>query len=151
MNQKYLFPNYCKAIGWVLTLPSVILGILYLYFSYEIPNFEIQFKNTYTIFDGGSTNNLTDELISLCLVIGLNLVAFSKRKVEDEWVSLMRLESLQWGIYLNSIILILAIIFVYGMPFFEIMVYNMFTPLIIFIIRFEYLMWKAPKTEKIPL
>lgn len=68
-------------------------------------------------------------------------VAFSREKLEDEWVNRVRLESLQWSVYLNYALLLIALLVVYDEGFFYVMVYNMFTILIFFIIRFNFVLY----------
>jgi integral membrane sensor domain MASE1 len=97
--------------------------------------------------DKVSVLNFTDEVATIGSIIGLILVAFSKLKVEDEYVSKVRLESLQWAIYLNFGLLIIATIFVHGMAYFNVIIFNMFTPLIFFNIRFHFILFIKSKFE----
>jgi hypothetical protein len=90
-------------------------------------------------------NNVLDELACIFLIIGALLIAFSKEKVEDEFIAKIRLESLVWATYFNYTILLLAIIFIYGMGFFWVMSFNIFTMLFFFIIRF---IWMKNKSKK---
>ena len=53
-----------------------------------------------------NTNNIADEIASILLIIGGILVAFSKTKDEDEYISKIRMESLIWATYVNYFILI---------------------------------------------
>ena len=50
------------------------------------------------------------------------------------------MESLVWAVYVNSFFLILAILFFYNEQFLEIMAYNICTPLILFVARFNLVM-----------
>ncbi|MCB0469680.1 MAG: hypothetical protein KDC51_03485, partial [Flavobacteriaceae bacterium] len=88
-------------------------------------------------------NTITDELVSLLIIIGGLLVGFSKEKVEDEFIYKLRKDSLVWAILFNYFILIATILLVYDLTFFHILVFNMFTPLVFFIIRFNFLKYKA--------
>ncbi|GAB3988901.1 hypothetical protein GCM10028807_12570 [Spirosoma daeguense] len=83
--------------------------------------------------------NLTDELACMGMILSLMLIAFSQEKVEDEMISQLRLEALQWSVYFNYFILAIAILTVYDTAFFNVMIYNMFTVLLVFIIRFRWL------------
>ena len=74
------------------------------------------------------------------------MVGFSKEKQEDEFIAEVRLNSLLWAVAVNYILLLLAFIFVYGTPFLQVMIYNMFTILVIFIARFHYILYKNCKT-----
>ena len=85
--------------------------------------------------------NFTDEIATIGSIVGLILIAFSKVKVEDEYVSKIRLESLQWAVYFNFAMLILATLFVHGMAYFQVIIFNIFTPLVFFIVRFYYILF----------
>ena len=74
------------------------------------------------------------------------MVAFSKEKHEDEFVAKTRLESLVWAIYVNYAILTLCFLFFFNMEFLLVMIFNMFTVLIFFIIRFYYVLYKSNKS-----
>ena len=47
-----------------------------------------------------------------------------------------------WAVWVNYVLLLLSFIFVYGMGFLHVMIYNMFTVLIIFIGRFNLILFK---------
>lgn len=121
--------------------PFLLLGIANLYFdfSFAFLNFKLAHNEL----------NLTDELASLGLIVSLVLIGFSKEKIEDEQIAQLRLDSLQWSVYFNYIILSLAIIFIHGMPFLDAMVYNMFTLLIFFIIRFRLAVYRETRLLKL--
>jgi hypothetical protein len=139
MKASNLLPYYVRRFGWIALFPSVLLGIMVMYFEFEIPGFEIMIPYNDGLFnEGPSNNNLTNELVSLLVLASLFLISFSEEKVEDEWVSKVRLESLQWAVYANYGLLIVAILFVYDVHFFEALVYNMYTIMVFFIVRFNY-------------
>jgi len=149
MKTNYLLPNRLKKIGWILFIPGIIIGILSLIYHPEISFFDIKvfaiaedgiFKDAN--FFSTSKNNIMDEIICILLIIGALLIAFSKEKFEDEFISKIRLESLVWATYINYAILILAIIFVYDIAFFWALVFNMFTLLFFFLIRFNWALYK---------
>jgi len=141
MKAANLLPFNVKRLGWIILLPALFLGIMVLYFEFAIPGFEITIPYATTLIAGKPlVNNLTDEMVAIIVIVALGLIAFSEEKEEDEWVSKIRLESLQWSVYANYILLILAIVFVYDIHFFEALVYNMYTILILFILRFNYVL-----------
>jgi hypothetical protein len=96
---------------------------------------------------GITKNNVLNEILGILIIIGALLVAFSKEKTEDEYIAKTRLESLVWATYFNYGILLIAILFVYDLAFFWVMVFNMFTLLLFFIVRFNYMIFKLNKTE----
>lgn len=152
--KSILIPYKFKKIGWCLFVPSLITGIVLLFTNFESP---IDWKiNFFAIcYDGilssikyfGITEiQLIPNLTAVLFLIGGLMIVFSKEKIEDEFINTIRLNALQWAVFTNYICLLLAVLFVYGTPFFTIMVWNMFTVIIIYIPRFYYLLWKLSKT-----
>ena len=91
-------------------------------------------------------NNFSDEVACVGFIVSLILIGFSKEKIEDEAIQFFRLEALQWAVYANYLVLILSILLCYGSLFFNVMTYNMFTILILFIIRFRFVLYQHTKT-----
>jgi hypothetical protein len=156
MKTKILFPNQFKRIGWILLVPSTILGILVIFFDFKLKLLDLKVFAIYSRginFMGGPTtimgfekNNITDEIIAIIFLIGAIFVAFSKEKQEDEFIAKTRLESLVWATYINYAILIFCFIFFYNIGFLLVMIFNMFTILIFFIIRFYYILYRSNKS-----
>ena len=146
MKQLPLFPHSWQKAGYIILPLFLAIGVAYLFFDYNIP--WLQYKhNPQNVFDF-SDNNFTDEVASLGMIVSLLLIAISKEKTEDEMIQFIRLESLHWAVYANYLVLALCIIFVYGGLFFHVMIWNMFTVLIIFIVRFKYLMFIYNKSNQ---
>ena len=152
MTSNLLLPNKFKIIGWFILIPIVIAGI-YLSFTgfdtmplnakvFAVLNTEFMSETVYLHF---IKTDITQTLVGVLFLIGGLLVSFSKEKIEDEYIAKIRLSSLLWAVGVNYILLLLCFIFVYGTGFLTVMVYNMFTILIIFIIRFNYLLFKNAK------
>lgn len=141
-----LFPYKYKKVAWVFFGLSVIFG-LYLIFINDDPEFSRIYYEK--VKDNGLFRqthiNFIDEIVSIVLIISSLLVAFTREKEEDEYISKIRLESLVWATYVNYGLLIFAIIFVYGFAFLDVMLFNMFTLLIFFIIRFNIYKFKLKK------
>lgn len=150
MKTKILFPNHFKRMGWIILIPSAILGVLSIF---DVIKFD--FLNNIKVFaiysDGflGSSkifgfieNNISDEILGILCIVGAILVAFSKEKCEDEFIAKIRLESLVWATYINYAILIFCMLFFYSIGFLYVMIFNMFTILIFFIIRFYFKLYK---------
>jgi hypothetical protein len=149
--KSFLLPNQYKKIGWVLLVPSLLAGILFVALELHLP-FEPKIL-TWGLFGKGlefghskqpafrfSEIELIPNLISVLLLVGGVLVMFSKEKREDEFINLIRLHALQFAVFFNYSLLLLCILMIHGFPFFSVMVYNMFTVIIIYILRFHYLL-----------
>lgn len=141
MKPVRLFPHRYRKWGYVLLVPFLALGIAYMFWDYELPFLHWEGLGKGTL-EFSVSNNFTDELVSVGLIIGLVLVAFTREKVEDEAIQHFRLEALQWAVYANYAVLAISILSVYGTRFFQVMAYNMFTVLVIFILRFRYVLFQ---------
>src|SRR5699024_8602129 len=90
--------------------------------------------------------DITNTLIGVLFIIGGLMVGFSKEKNEDEYISNLRLNSLLWAVLVNYLLLLFMFIFIYGFGFLDVMIYNMFTVLIIFIAKFNYSLFRNSKS-----
>tara|TARA_R110000868_G_scaffold76435_1_gene219781 strand:- start:334 stop:804 length:471 start_codon:yes stop_codon:yes gene_type:complete len=156
MQTNYLLPHKYKTIGWILFIIGLIAGIFLFLNDYESSGFTVNVLSIYYegIFDSKSgffkivDNNIIDEIVAIIIIIGGLIIGFSKEKIEDEFIYKLRKDSLVWAIIFNYIILLFTIIFIYDMAFFHILVLNMFTPLIFFITRFNFLKLKSQSHEE---
>ena len=142
MKTKWLFPHRFRLIGWLIFIPSAILGLASMNGEFEISILTLPIVAD-NFFGSPILVNLTNELAAIGVIVGLLFIAFSQEKVEDEMISRLRLEALQWSVYANYLILIILIIAVHGGDFLIVTIYNMFTVLLVFIIRFHWLIFGA--------
>ena len=156
MKNNLLIAHRWKIIGWILSVPAFLGGLYYMAqdnpeaLEVIVPKWLARFMwiESFMSADKPITISLLDELICLSLLVGLLLLAFSREKIEDEWIQRVRLESFQWAILANSLLLMALIVFTHGTPFLTVMVYNMFTPLLIFVARFYYVLHVKPLISK---
>ena len=157
MKTTYLIPHNYKNVGWIIFITGIILGILLYLRDFESDALTVNVISIYNeaIFSEGTSgffkvieNSILDELAALAIILGGLLVGFSKEKVEDEFIYKLRKDSLVWAILFNYAILALAIIFVYNFSFFDVLVFNMFTPLVFFVLRFNFLKRKNRSYEE---
>lgn len=139
MKSTLLLPNKYKAIGIILLIPSLVLGAFVRFANFEFPFLNFARAQKEFLDKHG---NLTDELALTGIIISLLFIAFAREKQEDEYINSMRLESLQWAVLVNYILLIIATWVVHGFPYIDVMMYNMLTVLIFFIIRFHVVLRK---------
>lgn len=144
MKTQFLLPHSFKAIGLVLLIPALVLGVMVQHF-----DFYFDFLTWYDFRGptGGwlldpEDQNFTNELAGIVLIFALLFIGFAKLKTEDEYIMKIRLDSLKWGIYVNYFLLVLGFLFAYNLDFYTVLVYNLFTPLIIYIVRFHFYLWK---------
>ncbi|MBR2629314.1 MAG: hypothetical protein IKD24_06480 [Alistipes sp.] len=78
-------------------------------------------------------------------IICMLLITCSKEKVEDEMISEIRQQALLFALYVNSAILIVASLIFYSFDFLHVMMYNMFTIPLIFMVVYLCKMWMLKK------
>ena len=156
MKSILLLPNRFKRIGWWILIPSAVAGIIVTMTGYEAEWLNAKvftlFYDEIGIFQDSISRslgpfawveaNVTNTIVGVLFITGALMVAFSKEKLEDEFIANLRLSSLLWSVWVNYLLLLLGFLLVYGINFLHIMIYNMFTVLIIFIIRFNYILHK---------
>ena len=154
MNANYLLPHRLKAVGWILLIPSTITGLLITIFDFnpsifdlKVPALFIQELLGKKRWLGVIENNMLNELVGILIILSSIFVAFSKEKIEDEFITKIRLDSLAWAVYFNQAILLVSMLFIYDLSFLWVMIFNMFTLLWFFIIRFTWLKRKLKKLE----
>jgi hypothetical protein len=157
MKTNYLLPNKYKTIGWILFIAGLVSGILFYASEYESDDLTIKVLSIYSgdPIIGESKgffqiieNSIVDELITLAIIIGGLIVGFTKEKVEDEFIYKLRKDSLVWALIFNYTVLILATIFVYDFAYLDVLIFNMFTPLVFFVFRFNFLKYKSESHEE---
>ncbi len=157
MISKFLFPSKFKTPGLILLISGLVLGIPNVFFGFEPSFLDIStfclyggngFLSGSNVFCSFIETNVYNEIISVAIIVGGLLYGCSKEKEEDEFISKLRLDSLLIATYMNYGLLILTIIFIYGMPFFTVIVFNMFTLLFFFTIRFKYVLHQHQKTAE---
>ncbi len=155
-----LFPHRFKRLGLFLLIPGLVVGFYALmtstepnvfkwpvlsFFDEELINFNGEgFQWVAVIWD-----NVLLELCGLLIIVGGIFVGFSREPEEDEYIAKLRWESLVWATYVNYIVLALAILFIYKGTFLYVMIFNMFTVLLFFIIRFNWVL-RAMKKNMSP-
>ncbi|MEJ8757304.1 hypothetical protein WG947_09875 [Pontibacter sp. H259] len=152
MKTRYLFPHKYKILGWILLVPSLVLGVLFILADTEV--FVLD-ATVFALYDDGIfeaakafkliENNISDELVAITAIVGGLLAAFSREKDEDEYISQIRLESLLWATYINYGFLLFSVVFIYGLAFYQVLLLNMLTLLLIFLIRFNFILYRSSK------
>jgi hypothetical protein len=144
MQKDWLLPHSFRLVGWILVIPAVILGFVWIYVgAIEGSLADLLGKAFESI---KPLNYFVDEFISITAIIGLLMIGFAREKVEDEMIRQVRLESLQWAIYVHYGCLLISILCFYDFAFLNVMIYNMFTPLLVFVSRY---LWALKKLKRL--
>ena len=151
MSKKILLPHKFKYLGLALFLLGAVSS-----FGGDSPrwldvnNFPVFFGNDdfgMLVFFQLQRVNLAFTITFLLLVGGALFIAFAKEKIEDEFINSLRLKAFQYSVLINSSILLLALLLVWGFSFIWVLAFNQFSTLIFFILIFHILLWKNSKKE----
>lgn len=158
MNKSLLLPHRYKKPGWYILIPAVAAGLL-LYITGAEPAWlntrmlalvEFPLMQADTLQAKGPffhiiDDNISNELVGMLIITGALLVGFSKEHNEDEFIARVRLNALLWAVLVNYSILLFCFLFFFGLEFYSVMIYNMFTVLFLFILRFHYLLYRQSR------
>ncbi|HWZ16031.1 MAG TPA: hypothetical protein VNW95_12405 [Mucilaginibacter sp.] len=133
MKSRYLFPYWCRFLGYALILAHVPVVVFKQSLGFDLNHGPVNndLLNSHHVFFMTTT---------LLMAIGLFIVAFSKEKIEDEQISQLRSDSLQWAIYVNYVLLIISLVFTNDTE--HILFLNLMVPLAFFIIRFRWVIFR---------
>lgn len=124
-----LFPHSFQRIGWIIFAISAAIG-------------------AYILFTDNTDSYLLNNIAIIGTCIGAILATCSREEVEDEMTGQMRLNSLLTALYINYAILIVCSLLIYDLDFLSVMLYNMFTILLIFMVVFRWKIWQVKKATE---
>ena len=142
---NWLFPYKTRFLGIILILIHIPIKLLW----------DAYYHGGYNCHDQPDANNLLFSAphlffigTTLMVLVGLFLVAFSREKIEDEQIVQLRLDSLRWAIYLNYAILLFTLVFIPGSDTKHILLLNIWLPLLFFILRFQWVLYRLNRSVK---
>ncbi len=139
--EKLLLPHKYQKLGYFLLIPSLAFFIACSYFQYEISWLTLSNVREQGVFISAH-ENFTNELAIIGTFLSLFLIAFSKEKVEDEYILKIRLESILIALYAYSIIFIMGTLVFYNFHYLNFLAFNLGSIKVFYIIRFRWLMYK---------
>lgn len=146
MKNTLMLPHRYKGIGLLVLIPALAAGIAVLFFDWEWSLLEVRLPKWLPgagdSFFSNLHNNLTDESALSLVLLGSLIMCFSAEKQEDEFIRHTRLESLQWAVLTNFVVLFFAIWLVYNEGFMYVMVLSMLTIPFIFLLRFHWVLYR---------
>lgn len=139
-NRSFLLPHIFGKIGWFILVPFTVLGLFIMFTGGAEVNLGRFFSATgnYREIESQILNNVT----IIGLLVGLIFTSCSREKYEDEMISAIRLDSLLLALYISVLVLIVAVLCLYGNNFYEFLIYQMFILPLIFLVTFKIKMWR---------
>ena len=139
MKSRFLLPYSFRFVGMMALLIGLICIVIVQVYS---PVQDIRGLNDVAKIVGQYSGGFP------AIFIGLLFIGFSKEKVEDEHIAQLRLESLQWAIIANYSVLFYCFLTVSGISMLSVIILNLLTPIIFFIIQFRWKIWQLNKLSK---
>lgn len=134
LMKTFLFPHTFRPIGWIVLVPTLILGILLL--------------DGILSVDGSVETILTDTAI-IGIALGSIFITCSRERIEDEMTSSIRLKALLTSLYTYIVFLVIWTLAVNGMAYLYVMAASLVMLPIIFVVRFRYEMHRYYKITMI--
>jgi Flp pilus assembly protein TadB len=134
MKQDWLLPHTVRRVGW-----WIFLTLLLSYLAMRSEAGQQYLNETQSWIN---YNETVINIFIIGLAVGLILIAFSREKTEDEMIQKLRLQALQWSVYANYAVLILCSLLFYFVDFLNVLIMNMYTILIVFIIIFRWTIYR---------
>lgn len=130
--KKFLFPHVFRRIGWIILVPTLLLGVILL----------SDILNIYGIME----TVIADTAI-IGIAIGSLFICCSRERIEDEMTSTIRVNSLLTSFYTYIVFLIICTLAVNGIAYLYVMAASLVMLPMIFVIRFRYEMHKYYKMK----
>ncbi|WPU94450.1 hypothetical protein SNE25_02805 [Mucilaginibacter sabulilitoris] len=135
MKPLFLFPYWCRYLGYILVVVHIPIVLYKNEIGFDMHGADAGIFNSRHVFF---------MLTTLLMAVGLFIAAFSKERIEDEQITKLRLDSLQWAVYVNFLFLIISLVFSTDTE--HILFLNLLVPLVFFIIRFR---WKIFQNNRL--
>ncbi|WP_413670353.1 hypothetical protein ACEN9X_10655 [Mucilaginibacter sp. Mucisp86] len=147
MKPRFLFSHKSRLVGYLCLLAYIPLMVL----KKILHNGYNNQSPAMRIADNSGLLNSEHILLAIAFILvisGLLFIAFSKEKIEDEQISQLRLDSLQWAVYFNYLLIIISVAFLSNIDFIKVVMINIWTPLVFFIIRFKWVIYRLNRSLK---
>ena len=131
MKNVFLLPNRCKIWGKIIFALSALFGIYILFI-----------EESYLVFNFDFMQALKNNIAIIGSLVGLSLVAFSRERVEDEFVMSLRADALIKALAVDCVLIVLCALFIYGGSYFYYLSFSQYIVLLLYIFIFRYNMYK---------
>ena len=130
MKNLWLLPKWCRTAGWFIFAVCAFLGLYLIFIEQYLP------------LDFQPWSALKANTAIIGTLAGLFMVAFSRERVEDEFINSLRMDAMIKSFILNSIIIVLLSLTMYGFYYVYVLSIAQYFVLLAYIILFRYNMYK---------
>lgn len=136
--KNFLLPHGWKYAGAGLTFMGALSFILYEWFGFKLKIPVFAFYSRYfktKVFETIKTP-FADEMTLVLIITGLAIIVFSREKDETEIMNVIRSRSLVKAVMLNTALMVLCLLFIYGTGYIAVLVINLFSLFVIYLLIF---------------
>lgn len=136
-------PFFFKFIGAVFLLTGAVMAYYVLALNFkpdylDSPVFAIYSAYVEKTIFGMTYTNLADELALVMPLIGLAFIAFSRHRKEAPEFEIIRRKALVTVFIINTVLLVILNLLVFGTGFIAILLLNLYAPLLIYLVVYQY-------------
>jgi hypothetical protein len=147
---SFLLPRRSKLPGILLVISGAILAMVRFYWGVKPEFLNVKVFAIYSSFLQSKSfeviqNQILEEIAGVLILSGLFMVAFAREETESYRINVLRLKSFFISAYLNTIFLLTALIFTFGIAFIYMMIISLISWLGIYVVSFRILMYKENK------
>ena len=139
--KSYLFSYHYRRIGWVMFALSIVLALTWIILLPSVD--KLLPGKTFAIIGTGflklEETDWTIQLFVLLYSLGMLFIGFSREKDEDECIGKIRFEALAWSVFVNTGLVIISTLSIYGLAYIYVMYGYAFSLLTLFVFRY---LWK---------
>jgi len=143
-------PAYYRIIGWIFFLPSLILGVLFVFLKFDLPF--LSYGESAGKLHWTGQYNFTDEIITTFFIIGIFFICFSRRSEHETLMSGIRLHAIYASVIANSIVVVICL----GLNSTDFaaalignIMYDMYILLLFFLVSFYYFLRRSKLNKNV--
>lgn len=142
MNKILLLPYPFKRIGWVLFIPTAVLGLLMAIDGFNgFPTFLLPDSAV-----GSETlSRVSNNVVLIGVLLGTLLITCSRERIEDELITRIRLNALLAALYATIGIAVIAALFLYDFAYLYFLIFNLCLLPVLFLVIERVMLWRLGK------
>ena len=142
MNKILLLPYSFKRIGWVLFIPTALLGLLMAIDGFNgFPTFLLPGSAA-----GSETlSRVSNNVVLIGVLLGTLLITCSRERIEDELIARIRLNALLAALYATIGIAVIAALFLYDFAYLYFLIFNLCLLPVLFLVIERVMLWRLGK------
>lgn len=151
MKRIFLLPHNFKKVGWAILIPTFVIGfMMFIDGCNGFPGYLMKGLDPagglYRVLDSDAMTAILNNIAIIGICAGSLFVACSREPIEDELITQVRLNSLLIALYLNTAFIIVSALCFYELDYLYVMIGNIFTVLLVFLIVYEVKLWQLKKS-----